>query len=62
MKFELNEKERITLEKWKKKIYSKFGEYGAYTYKFSPTGIGNKIEVYSMLLNKKKDITDYSSW
>jgi hypothetical protein len=60
--FYLNEVEEKRLEKWQKKIKKKHGKYGSYTFKFTPTGIGNGISVYSYLEDKEKDITDYDSW
>lgn len=60
--FKLNEKEDELLQDFKTEIVKKFGNYGSLSYTFTPTGIGNKIEVYSKLLNKTKDITDYESW
>ena len=60
--FNLNEVEAKRLEKWQKKIKKKHGKYGSYTFKFTPTGIGNGIDVYSDLEDKTKDLTDYDSW
>ena len=60
--FFLNEVEAKRLEKWKKKIKKKHGKYGSFTFKFTPTGIANGIDVYSDLEEKDKDITDYDSW
>ena len=60
--FYLNEVEEKRLEKWQKKIKKKHGKYGSFTFKFTPTGIGNGISVHSDLENKEKDITDYDSW
>ena len=60
--FDLNEKERKKLEKWQKKIKKKHGKYGSFTFKFTPTGIGNGIVVYSHLAKTEIDITDIDSW
>ena len=60
--FYLNEVEEKRFNKWKKKIKKKHGKYGLYTFKFTPTGIGNGISVYSDLEDKEKNITDYDSW
>ena len=60
--FDLNEKERKKLEKWQKKIKKKHGQYGSFTFKFTPTGIGNGITVYSHLENEELDVTDIDSW
>ena len=60
--FFLNNVEEKRLEKWQKKIKKKHGIYGSFTFKFTPTGIGNGIVVYSDLEDKTKDLTDYDSW
>jgi hypothetical protein len=50
------------LEKWQKTIKKKFGEYGHYEYRFTPTGIGCGIEVYSHSLKKSLDLSDVEKW
>ncbi len=60
--FYLNEVEAKRLEKWQKKIKKKHGKYDSFTFKFTPTGIGDNITVYNDLVKKEKDITDYDSW
>jgi len=60
--FYLNEVEAKRLEKWQKKIKKKHGKYGSYTFKFTPTGVGNGIDVYNDLEDKEKGLTDYDSW
>ena len=60
--FFLNKVEEKRLEKWKKKIKKKYAKYGSFTFKFTPTGIGDNITVYSNLMDEEKDITDYDSW
>lgn len=62
MKFELNKKEVDKLKEWKEAIKVIYGEYGKFTYSFTPTGIANHIEVYSELANKSIDLTDVDSW
>ena len=60
--FYIKKLEEKRLEKWKKKIKKKYGKYGSFTFKFTPTGIGYGIDVYSDLEDKTKDLTDYDSW
>jgi hypothetical protein len=62
MKFELTEAQTIKLKEWQKKIKDLFGEYGLYTYSFTPTGIGDNVEVYSHLTKTKLDLTDVDTW
>ena len=62
MKFELDEAQMVKLKEWQEKIKDLFGEYGLYTYSFTPTGIGDGVEVYSHLTKTKLDLTDVDSW
>jgi hypothetical protein len=61
LEFRLSYVEQERLDEFKEKIKGLYGEYGHYTYKFSPTGIGDSIVVYSHLARLEKDITD-DSW
>lgn len=60
--FELSDVEEANLSEWKKKIKDLYGEYGYFTYSFSPTGIANSIKVYSHLAKIEQDITDLDNW
>jgi hypothetical protein len=62
MKFELDEAQMVKLKEWQEKIKDLFGEYGLYTYSFTPTGIGDGVEVYSHLTKTKLDLTDVDTW
>jgi hypothetical protein len=62
MKFELDEAQMVKLKEWQEKIKDLFGEYGLYTYSFTPTGIGDGVEVYSHLTKTKLDLTDIDTW
>ena len=62
LSFELLDVEQKRLEEWKEKIKDLYGEYGRYKYTFSPSGIGNGIEVYSELAKLSINITDVDSW
>lgn len=60
--FEISETQCTKLKEWQEHIKAVFGEYGEYTYKFTPTGVGVCIEVYSKLANKCIDLTDLSKY
>ncbi len=62
MEFSLNDKEKKKLKKWQNSIKEIYGKYGTYTYSFTPTGIGNGVKVYSHLVDKEIELTDYDSW
>ncbi len=62
MKFELEDSQLLKLKNWQNKIKKKFGEYGNYTYSFTPTGIGNIINVYSDILGKTLNLTEVEKW
>ena len=62
MTFTISESEMDELKKWKDKIKDLYGEYGIYTYSFTPTGIGSEIKVKSHLTGLELDITDIDSW
>jgi hypothetical protein len=66
--FEVNKKQLKKLEKWRKllktKHPSKFkdGLEPMFSYKFTPTGIGNGLEVSELHSKEKIDLTDIDSW
>jgi hypothetical protein len=62
MKFELSEEQITKLEEWKKAIKIVHGEYGLFTYSFSPNGIGVEVEVYSDVANTTLDLTELDKW
>lgn len=62
MKFELTDAQMVKLKEWQEKIKDLFGEYGNYTYSFTPTGIGDGVEVWSDLTKTKLDLTDVDTW
>ena len=62
MIFKISPSEFKKLKEWQEHIKGVYGEYGKYTYSFTPTGIGNNIEVFSWTANLKLNITDYASW
>ena len=60
--FTISESEMKKLKEWQEKIKDLYGEYGNYTYSFTPTGIGDGIKVKSHLTGLELDITDVDSW
>jgi hypothetical protein len=58
MKFELDDSQIERLEEWQKTIKERYGEFGGYKYSFTPTGIGDIVEVYSDLDNTTLDLSD----
>jgi hypothetical protein len=62
IQFKLSPKEEKDIEEWKEAIKTVYGSYGTFTYKFTPTGIGTVIVVYSELADIEKDFTDLDSW
>jgi hypothetical protein len=61
-KFEIPASQVEKLEKWKEKIKKKHGEYGTFTYSFTPVGMGVGIKVKSRLTKKKLDLSDVEHW
>lgn len=62
MKFELCESQLEKLKSWQENIKDLFGEYGQYTFKFTPTGIGDCVEVESQLTKTTLDLTEEYKW
>ena len=62
LSFELTDAEMQGLKKFQEQVKALYGEYGNYTFSFTPTGIGNAVEVYSHLAKIEKDLTDMDSW
>lgn len=59
---ELNDKQQEMHDEWTSHIKAIYGEYGTYTWKITPTGIGSEIKVYSHLTKTELDLTDVDSW
>jgi len=62
MIFELTARQEKELKEWQEKIKELYGEYGTYTFKFTPTGIGNGVVVYSHLTKLELDISHQEEW
>ena len=58
----LNDKQQVMYDEWKGHIKSIYGEYGLFTWKVTPNGIGSGISVYSHLTKTELDLTDLDSW
>ncbi len=59
---ELNDKQQIMFDEWKSHIKALYGEYGLFTWKVTPNGIGDEIVVYSHSAKIELDLTDIDSW
>ena len=62
MKFELTKSQIDKLEDWQQFIKEEFGSYGEFEYRFTPTGIGCYVEVYSKILNRTLNLTEVENW
>jgi len=59
---ELNEKQQEMYDEWLSHIKALYGEYGLFTWKLTPNGIGMGISVFSHLAKVEIDLTDVDSW
>lgn len=61
--FELDEREQMELEEWKKHIVAIYGREGSFKFTFGTgSGIGTTLSVYSELANTTKEITTVDNW
>jgi len=60
--FRLGTKEQEEVDKFQAAVKEIYGEYGLFTYSFTPNGIGDGVSIYSKLANTTKDVTDIDSW
>jgi hypothetical protein len=60
--FTLDEDQVKKLEEWQEHIKAIYGSYGQYEYRFSSSGIGQMVEVYSQLTKTTIDLTDVDKW
>jgi hypothetical protein len=49
-------------DEWLSHIKAIYGEYGTFTWKVTPTGIGSGLVVYSHKTKTELDLTDVDSW
>lgn len=59
---ELSDSQQAKYDEWKSHIKAIYGEYGQFTWKVTPSGIGSSIEVYSHLTKTTLDLTDVDEW
>ena len=59
---ELNEKQQEIYDEWLSHIKAIYGEYGLFTYSFSPTVIGTSVEVFSDIAKTSIDLTEFDKW
>lgn len=62
MTFKLDKIEEQKLSEWKESIKKTYGKYGLFEYRFTPTGIGTQIKVYSQLAKIEIDLTNVDNW
>lgn len=60
--FTLSKSQQEKLSEWENKIKDLHGEFGTFQFKFTPTGIGTAVEVYSKLAGVTIDLTEYETW
>jgi len=60
--FELTDKEQKRYDIWIGHIKAIYGEYGLFTWKLTPNGIGMGISVFSHLTKTEIELTDVDSW
>ena len=58
----LNDKQQQQFDEWISHIKALHGEYGLFTWKITPNGIGTGIIVYSHKVGLELDLTDVDSW
>jgi hypothetical protein len=62
MNFELHEDQIIRFKKWQVKLKKKYGEYGTFTYKFTPFGMGTGVEIERLKTGELLDLSDIDKW
>jgi|LakMenEpi03Aug12_release.lakeMendotaPanAssembly.Ray.scaffolds.fasta_scaffold626337_2 hypothetical protein len=62
MSFTIDPDQVKKLKKWQGHIKAVYGEYGDYEYRFTSSGIGPIVIVYSELAKVELDLTDVSTW
>jgi hypothetical protein len=60
--YTLNDEQQREYEEWIGHIKALYGEYGLFTWKLTPNGIGMGISVFSHLAKIELDLTDVDSW
>jgi hypothetical protein len=60
--FKLDSYQIKKLEDWEKKIKEEHGEYGTFTYSFTPCGMGTAVKVRSHKTKKTLDLSDVDNW
>ncbi len=60
--FHLDDQQLQELWDWQEKIKECYGQFGQYDYKFTPTGIGTAIVVYSHISGWSIDLSHEENW
>ena len=58
----LSDKQQQQFDEWISHIKALHGEYGLFTWKLTPNGIGTGIIVYSHNVGLELDLTDIENW
>jgi hypothetical protein len=58
----LSDKQQQQFDEWISHIKALHGEYGLFTWKLTPNGIGTGIIVYSHKVGLELDLTDIENW
>ena len=58
----LSDKQQQQFDEWISHIKALHGEYGLFTWKITPNGIGTSIIVYSHKVGLELDLTDIENW
>ena len=61
-KFELSDTQEEKLKAWKDAIFIVFNAYGSFEFRFTSSGIGDKVEVYSTIAKTTLDLTEVENW
>ena len=62
IEIELTDKEQAKYDEWIDHIKALYGQVGLLTWKYTPTGIGMELSVFSHLAKVELDLTDEESW
>ena len=62
IEIELDDNQQKKFEEWMGHIKAIYGEYGLFTWKYTPNGIGMELSVFSHLTKTTLDLTDIDTW
>jgi hypothetical protein len=62
IEIQLNDNQQKKFEEWKEHIKAIYGEYGLFTWRYTPNGIGMELSVFSHLTKTNLELTDIDTW